>query len=211
MIFMTNRFITALLALLVTVMLCMTVGCSSAETTADDVPMMGDGAENGAAPADQINDILREFGYSEEEIAAMPAEERDLIAAEIAAAGLVGGAENGGAENGGETPSGNENTPAAKRPTYSDISSGGSYVMTVGDSMLWNYIEIHYENGRPVKMVMHFSKDGSEEEADIMVYEGSAIEECTAFDINYAGTPESVANQLKEKMYYDSVYIEPVK
>lgn len=203
---MTNRFITALLALLVTVMLCMTVGCSSAETTADDVPMMGDGAENGAAPADQINDILREFGYSEEEIAAMPAEERDLIAAEIAAAGLVGGAENGG-----ETPSGNENKPAAKRPTYSDISSGGSYVMTVGDSMMWNYIEIHYENGRPVKMVMHFSKDGSEEEADIMVYEGSAIEECTAFDINYAGTPESVAGQLKEKMYYDSVYIEPVK
>jgi hypothetical protein len=203
---MTNRFITALLALLVTVMLCMTVGCSSAETTADDVPMMGDGAENGGDPADQINDILREFGYSEEEIAAMPAEERDLIAAEIAAAGLVGGAENGG-----ETPSGNENTPAAKRPTYSDISSGGSYVMTVGDSMLWNYIEIHYENGRPVKMVMHFSKDGSEEEADIMVYEGSAIEECTAFDINYAGTPESVAGQLKEKMYYDSVYIEPVK
>ena len=203
---MTNRFITALLALLVTVMLCMTVGCSSAETTADDVPMMGDGAENGGDPADQINDILREFGYSEEEIAAMPAEERDLIAAEISAAGLVGGAENGG-----ETPSGNENTPAAKRPTYSDISSGGSYVMTVGDSMLWNYIEIHYENGRPVKMVMHFSKDGSEEEADIMVYEGSAIEECTAFDINYAGTPESVAGQLKEKMYYDSVYIEPVK
>ncbi len=203
---MTNRFITALLALLVTVMLCMTVGCSSAETTADDVPMMGDGAENGADPADQINDILREFGYSEEEIAAMPAEERDMIAAEIAAAGLVGGAENGG-----ETPSGNENTPAAKRPTYSDISSGGSYVMTVGDSMMWNYIEIHYENGRPVKMVMHFSKDGSEEEADIMVYEGSAIEECTVFDINYAGTPESVAGQLKEKMYYDSVYIEPVK
>ena len=203
---MTNRFITALLALLITVMLCMTVGCSSAETTADDVPMMGDGAENGGDPADQINDILREFGYSEEEIAAMPAEERDLIAAEISAAGLVGGAENGG-----ETPSGNENTSAAKRPTYSDISSGGSYVMTVGDSMMWNYIEIHYENGRPVKMVMHFSKDGSEEEADIMVYEGSAIEECTAFDINYAGTPESVAGQLKEKMYYDSVYIEPVK
>ena len=206
MIFMTNRFITALLALLVTVMLCMTVGCSSAETTADDVPMMGDGAENGGDPADQINDILREFGYSEEEIAAMPAEERDLIAAEIAAAGLVGGAENGG-----ETPSGNENTPAAKRPTYSDISSGGSYVMTVGDGMLWNYIEIHYENGRPVKMVMHFSKDGTEEDAETMVYEGNEIEECTVFDINYAGTPESVANQLKEKMYYDSVYIEPVK
>lgn len=206
MIFMTNRFITALLALLVTVMLCMTVGCSSAETTADDVPMMGDGAENGAAPADQINDILREFGYSEEEIAAMPAEERDLIAAEISAAGLVGGAENGG-----ETPSGNENTTAAKRTTYSDISSGGSYVMTVGDGMLWNYIEIHYENGRPVKMVMHFSKDGTEEDAETMVYEGNEIEECTVFDINYAGTPESVANQLKEKMYYDSVYIEPVK
>lgn len=206
MIFMTNRFITALLALLITVMLCMTVGCSSAETTADDVPMMGDGAENGAAPADQINDILREFGYSEEEIAAMPAEERDLIAAEISAAGLVGGAENGG-----ETPSGNENTPAAKRPTYSDIASGGSYVMTVGDGMLWNYIEIHYENGRPVKMVMHFSKDGTEEDAETMVYEGNEIEECTVFDINYAGTPESVAGQLKEKMYYDSVYIEPVK
>lgn len=206
MIFMTNRFTTALLALLVTVMLCMTIGCSSAETSADDVPMMGDGAENGADPADQVNDILREFGYSEEEIAAMPAEERDMIAAEISAAGLVGGAENGM-----ETSSGNENTTAAKRTTYSDIASGGSYVMTVGDGMLWNYIEIHYENGRPVKMVMHFSKDGTEEDAETMVYEGNEIEECTVFDINYAGTPESVANQLKEKMYYDSVYIEPVK
>lgn len=202
-----NRSKRLLLVLVLSVVLCAVFGCSPAENIAENVPVMGENADHGDGMSDaDIEALLAEFGYSEEEIAAMHPEERDMIAAEIAAAGLVGGAENGA-----ETPSKNENIPAAKRPTYSDISSGGSYVMTVGDSMMWNYIEIHYENGRPVKMVMHFSKDGSEEEADIMVYEGSAIEECTAFDINYAGTPESVAGQLKEKMYYDSVYIEPVK
>lgn len=187
--------------------LCMLVSCSDTKTDVVGVTVAGiENEEAGAVgPTDEQLAALREiYGISEEELAAMPEEELDALLAEV---GYITPPDNGGSEN----QNNGNNQPTVKRPTYSDISAGGSYVMTVGDSMLWNYMEFHYENGKLVKIVMHFSKDGSEEDTEIMTYEGDAIAECQVFDIDYNASPESLANQLREKMYYDSVYIEPVK
>ena len=182
-------------------LLCLFAGCGGSGADVG-TPVEGVG---GAQATDEQLAVLREiYGISEEELAAMPEEELDALLAEV---GYITPPDNDGSEN----QNNGNNQPTAKRPTYSDISAGGSYVMTVGDSMLWNYIEFHYENGKLVKIVMHFSKDGSEEDTEIMTYEGDAIAECQVFDIDYNASPESLANQLREKMYYDSVYIEPVK
>ena len=201
-----KNYIAVLLTALV-LLLCMLVSCSDTKTDVVGVTVAGiENEEVGAVgPTDEQLAALREiYGISEEELAAMPDEELDALLAEV---GYITPPDNDGSEN----QNNGNNQPAAKRPTYSDISAGGSYVMTVGASMLWNYMEFHYENGKLVKIVMHFSKDGSEEDTEIMTYEGDAIAECQVFDIDYNADPASVAAQLKEKMYYESVYIEPVK
>lgn len=201
-----KNYIAVLLTALV-LLLCMLVSCSDTKTDVVGVTVAGiENEEVGAVgPTDEQLAALREiYGISEEELAAIPAEELEALLAE---AGYMAPSDDGENEN----QNNGNNQPAAKRPTYSDISAGGSYVMTVGDSMLWNYMEFHYENGKLVKIVMHFSKDGSEEDTEIMTYEGDAISECQVFDIDYNASPESLAYQLREKMYYESVYIEPVK
>ena len=197
---MMNQWIRGLLAALLAVMLCMTVGCGGG---ANDTAVGGIG--DAAQPTEEQLAALQEiYGFSDEEIAAMPAEELEALLAEV---GYITPPDRGEHEN----ANGGNGQSGSKRPTYDDISGEGSYVMTVGDGMLWNYIEFHYENGKLVKLVMHFSKDGSEEDTEIITYEEEEIADCNMFDIDYNADPASVAAQLKEKMYYDSVYIEPVR
>ena len=193
---MMNRRIIVLFAVVLSVMLCMTVGCGGGSDVGDTVGGVGQPSEEQLAALQEI------YGFSDEELAAMPAEKLEALLAEV---GYITPPDRSENENGGN------DRPSSNRLTYDDLTGDGSYVMTVGDSMMWNYIEFYYENGKLVKIVMHFSKDGSEEDTEIMTYEEEEIADCNVFDIDYNADPESVAAQLKEKMYYDSVYIEPVR
>ena len=76
----------------------------------------------------------------------------------------------------------------------------GSYGVTVGDSMMWNYFELHYENGKLVKIVTSFQKN-DEEEADVEVVEGDAVSESGLFFIDYTMPASDVVDALQSQGY----------
>ena len=143
--------------------------------------------------------LMEVFGFSEEMLAAMSEEEISALLADLGAvrdAEAAGDADNGKAEN----------APAAKGPTLSDVSGGGSYIVTVGDSMMWNYLELYYENGQLQKIVMHFQKSG-DEEPEVSVLEGEEARACTFYWIDFTASPESVAGALEDAVGYTNVYV----
>ncbi len=99
-------------------------------------------------------------------------------------------------------------TPKPKQPTLEDVSGQGSYVVTVGDSMLWNTFELYYEDGVLVKIVTSFQKN-SDEEAMVDTVEGAdAVAACEWFFIDYTQNPQDLVNSIKDKQEYTQVYIQ---
>lgn len=185
------------ITLLVLMSLFLMAGCggSSDVPPSGDAPVGGMTEAVGGAPTDEELAMLMEaYGLSEEMLAAMPEEERAALLAEL---GAVRDAENAGKA---------ENTPAAKGPSLSDVSGDGSYVVTVGDSMMWNYVELYYENGQLQKIVMHFQKN-DEEEPEITVLEGEEARACSFYWIDFTASPESVVQALKDAVGYTNVYV----
>lgn len=165
-----------------------------------DAPVQGI-TDGGASPSEEEVAMLQEvFGLSAEEIAAMPAEELEAMLYELGYVMGGDGAENNTAQNG--NGSSNKN-----KVTMSDVSAGGSWVVTIGDSLWWNYIELHYENGVLVRIVTHFQKS-SEEEPEIEVLEGDAARAYSFYWIDFSADPATVAAELADKVGYTSVAIE---
>lgn len=177
------------------------VGCggSAGADVADDAAVQGI-TDGGASPSEEEIAMLQEvFGLSEEEIAAMPTEQLQAMLYELGY--VMGGndAENNTAQNGGSSNQ--------KKLTLSDVNAGGKYVVTVGDTMLWNYFELHYENGVLQSMTIHFQKN-DEEEPEIEVLTGDAARGCEYYEIDFSASPSALVSALQEKLYYTAVYIE---
>lgn len=86
------------------------------------------------------------------------------------------------------------------------MGNGGDYVVTVSDSMRWNYFELHYKDGKLVKIVTSFQKN-DEEEPEVETVTGSAITDYHLFDLYYTVSPSSLVSELN-KLGYTEVYIE---
>jgi len=136
--------------------------------------------------------VLEQAGISEEEFAAMSAEQQQALLDELGAAMQ-------------QKEQQQQEQQAKPKTTIDDVAAGGSYVVTVGDSLMWNYFELCYEDGKLVKIVVSFQKN-DEEEADVQVVEGDAIAEFTLFFIDYTVSAPELVDALKNQGY-TNVYI----
>ena len=136
---------------------------------------------------------LQEAGITEETFAAMPKEKQEALMDEL---GMITG------------DNGQVNKPKPEKETIDNVSQGGNYVVTVGDSMLWNYVELHYQDGKLVKIYMSFQKN-DEEPAEEYTFVGDEAINCTFFNIDYSQDPKDVVNALLN-YGYTNVYIEKV-
>lgn len=173
------------------------IGCGddAGVQSPDTAAVMGMTEAVGSTPTDEELAVLMEvFGFDEETLAAMSKEERSALLSELEIAM--------GSEAADETMA----EAAGKGPTLSDVGDSGSYVVTVGDSMLWNYLELYYTDGKLQKIVMHFQKSG-EEEPDVSVLEGDEAREFSFYWIDFNADPASVVQQLEDKVGYTYVNI----
>ena len=176
-------------------LLCLFAGCGGSGADVD-TPVEGVGGAQ--ATEEQLAVLAEVFGLSEEEIAALSPEEREMMLAEAGYDMIHKPDENAGAQNG---------AAAQSRPTLSDVDAGGKYVVTVGDSLLWNYFELHYENGVLQSMTVHFQKS-DEEEPEIEVLSGDAARGYEFYWINFGASPSTLVAELQSKLSYTAVYIE---
>ena len=137
--------------------------------------------------------MLQEMGISEEEFAAMSSDKQQALLDEL---GYVDKQQQ---SNKQET---------SKKATLDDVKNGGNYVVTVGDSMYWNYVELHYQDGKLVKIYMSFRKN-DEEPAEEYTFVGDDAINCTFFNIDYSQDPQDVVNDLMD-YGYPNVSIERV-
>ncbi len=126
---------------------------------------------------------LEEAGISQEEYAAMSDEQKQALLDELGVVAPIGKEEKP------------QETPKAEKHTLDDVSKGGNYVVTVSDSMRWNYFELHYENGKLVKIVVSFQKN-DEEEPEIEIIEGDAVADYGLYFIDYTQDAATVVNEL---------------
>lgn len=176
-------------------LLCLFAGCGGSGA---DVGTPVEGVGGAQATEEQLAVLAEVFGLSEEEIAALSPEEREMMLAEAGYDMSHKPDENAGAQNG---------AAAQSRPTLSDVDAGGKYVVTVGDSLLWNYFELHYENGVLQSMTVHFQKS-DEEEPEIEVLSGDAARGYEFYWINFGASPSTLVAELQSKLSYTAVYIE---
>ena len=176
-------------------LLCLFAGCGGSGA---DVGTPVEGVGGAQATEEQLAVLAEVFGLSEEEIAALSPEEREMMLAEAGYDMAHKPDENAGAQNG---------AAAQSRPTLSDVDAGGKYVVTVGDSLLWNYFELHYENGVLQSMTVHFQKS-DEEEPEIEVLSGDAARGYEFYWINFGASPSTLVAELQSKLSYTAVYIE---
>ena len=176
-------------------LLCLFAGCGGSGA---DVGTPVEGVGGAQATEEQLAVLAEVFGLSEEEIAALSPEEREMMLAEAGYDMSHKPDENAGAQNG---------AAAQSRPTLSDVDAGGKYVVTVGDSLLWNYFELHYENGVLQSITVHFQKS-DEEEPEIEVLSGDAARGYEFYWINFGASPSTLVAELQSKLSYTAVYIE---
>ena len=176
-------------------LLCLFAGCGGSGA---DVGTPVEGVGGAQVTEEQLAVLAEVFGLSEEEIAALSPEEREMMLAEAGYDMSHKPDENAGAQNG---------AAAQSRPTLSDVDAGGKYVVTVGDSLLWNYFELHYENGVLQSMTVHFQKN-DEEEPEIEVLSGDAARGYEFYWINFGASPSTLVAELQSKLSYTAVYIE---
>lgn len=138
---------------------------------------------------------LEEAGISQKDFEAMSDEQKQAILDELGIKGNV----SGGKE---ET----KPTEKPKKATLDDVRKGGKWVVTVGDSMLWNYVELHYEDGKLVKIYVSFQKN-DDEPADIMTAEGDEIADFGLYFIDYTDDVSTVVNALIDNGFTNT-YIE---
>ena len=138
--------------------------------------------------------FLQEAGISEEEFAAMPSEKQQALLDEL---GYVD-----------KQQQQSNSQSSSKKATLDDVKNGGNYVVTVGDSMLWNYVELHYEDGKLVKIYMSFQKN-DDEPVEEYTFVGDEAINCTFFNIDYSQDPKDVVDDLLD-YGYTNVYIEKV-
>ena len=113
--------------------------------------------------------ILQKNGVSLEAFSTYAPEKQHAILAEL---GITPG-QGGGASQ--------ETEPPVKEYTAADVAAGGKYVVYIGDSMMWNYYELHYEDGKLVKAVTSFRKS-SEEDPDVATFEGDNLKDFQYID-----------------------------
>jgi len=139
--------------------------------------------------------LLKEAGFSQEQIDAMSDEMRQAILDEL---GIVAEAES----------KRDEQQATAKKYTADDVAAGGSYVVTVSDSMGLNTVKLYYENGVLVKVESSFRKNDSEEPM-LESCEGDALKEYRFAGIDFDNsTPSQIIDGLTD-YGYTHVYIEP--
>lgn len=138
---------------------------------------------------------LEEAGISQEEYEAMSDEQKQAVLDKLGIKGDVGSIE--------KDP---KPTEKPKKATLDDVRNGGKWVVTVGDSMLWNYIELHYEDGKLVKIYVSFQKN-DEEPADIMTAEGDEIADFGLYFIDYTDDVNTVVDALIDNGFTNT-YIE---
>ncbi|MBE6037849.1 MAG: hypothetical protein E7218_01430 [Anaerofustis stercorihominis] len=143
--------------------------------------------------------LLEEAGFSEEEIEAMSEEQRAALLSEL---GIVKDYEEQKKEEEQKNP--------PKTYTADDVANGGKYkVVVADDAMQWNSFTLYYEDGKLVKIEIHFQKN-DEEPAETEVIEGDAIADYSLFFIDYDGlTPGELIDTLNDKGY-TYTRIEPV-
>ncbi len=177
-----------LIALLCAGMLLSIAGCTPRSQPTE--------ASTGAASFDSLSQsvqaMLMEMGYTPESWAAVAAQEQQAILTAVNALLREDAATN---------------TTQATKPaqlTLADVEAGGRYLVTVSDSMMWNYFELYYLDGVLTRIYVNFSKDGSEE--DIMDIKGDDIQQFGLFFIDYTAGATAVVNALAEQGY-DRVFI----
>ena len=195
---MKNCYMSLIAVLLVSLFLLIGCGGGTVSDVSDDVPVQGI-TDGGELSESDLAMLMEVFGMSEEEIAALSPEEREMMLAEVGYDMSHKPDENAGNRNNGAA--------AQSRPTLSDVDAGGKYVVTVGDTMLWNYFELHYENGVLQSMTVHFQKN-DEEEPEIEVLSGADARGYEFYWIDFGASPSALVGELQSKLFYTAVYIE---
>lgn len=143
------------------------------------------GIDNGGGLSESEMAMLLECGFSQEEIENMPAEEIEMILLEL-----------GVREEAQQPQQTQPQQTKPKSPTPEDVQNGGSYKITIGDSMLWNYFVLYYEDGKLVKIEYHFQKN-DEEEPEEGVIEGEDVKTYSFNWVNfYDATPQEIIDML---------------
>ena len=137
------------------------------------------GGISGGMPAE-----FEEAGYTQEEYDAMSDEMKQALRDELGVKINL--------EENKETP---KPTEKPKGATVADVENGGSYVVTVGDG--WNYVELHYEDGKLVSITTHFQKN-DEEEPEIETITGDAIKDYGLYFIDYTQPASTVVQALQD-------------
>ena len=127
---------------------------------------------------------LEEAGISQKDFEAMSDEQKQAILDELGIKAEIGTDK--------ETPKPTEKPKAA---TVADVENGGSYVVTVGDG--WNYVELHYEDGKLVSITTHFQKN-DEEDPEIETVTGDAVKDYGLYFIDYTDSPSKVVQALQD-------------
>ena len=68
-------------------------------------------------------------------------------------------------------------------------------MVTVGDG--WNYVELHYEDGKLVSITTHFQKN-DEEDPEIETVTGDAVKDYGLYFIDYTDSPSKVVQALQD-------------
>ncbi len=107
----------------------------------------------------------------------------------------------------GVTPNEEQDNTGGEKTNYtpSDVMTGGSYVVVLGDYM--NSITLYYENGVLVKLVEDFQKS-DEEETSAVTYEGEALEEYGFNFIDWSDAPlQDILDGMADYGGYDQYTI----
>ena len=139
---------------------------------------------------------LEEAGISQKDFEAMSDEQKQAILDELGIKAEIGTDK--------EEPKPTEKPKAA---TVADVENGGSYVVTVGDG--WNYVQLHYEDGKLVSITTHFQKN-DEEEPEIETVTGDAVKDYGLYFIDYTDSPSKVVKALQDNGF-DGVRVKKVQ
>ena len=116
----------------------------------------------------------------------------------------------GGGEKPSDKENNNNNNNAPAKATLRDVENGGEWIVRVGDSLSWNYLELYYKDGKLWKIVCHFQKN-DDEEPEIQVIEGEeAVAEFSLYFIDYTIPASQLVEEIKTKIGYTNVSIKPV-
>ncbi len=163
------------------------MACGGKSTDTGEISGITNEGDSSAEVSGEVSaEILERLGITEEEFAAMDPGMQQAILDEMKAV-----IEHDKKEE-------EEEQEQQKAPTYTpdDVMAGGSYVVVLGDYM--NSITLYYENGVLVKIVEKFQKN-SEEEAEVLTYEGDGVAEYRFNFIDWDGASlQTILDGMKD-------------